>query len=93
MASFEDRSMGSGTIHIDLPESVLLATGQSEDEFVREAKLVLALRLFEQGRISSGRAAELCGLPRVDFLFAAGRAGIPVADLDAAELDREFSRD
>ncbi len=26
-----------GTIHIDLPESVLLATGQSEEEFVREA--------------------------------------------------------
>lgn len=78
------------TIHIDLPESVLFATGQSEEEFVREAKFVLALRLFEQGRMSSGRAAELCGLPRVDFLFAAGRAGVPAADLDAAELDREF---
>lgn len=82
-----------GTIHIDLPESVLLATGQSEEEFVREAKLVLALRLFEQGRVSSGRAAEICGLPRVDFLLAAGRAGVPVVDLDAAELDREFSND
>jgi len=82
-----------GTIHIDLPESVLLATGQSEEEFVRETKFVVALRLFEQGRISSGRAAELCGLPRVDFLFAASRAGVPVADLDAAELDREFSDD
>ena len=52
-----------------------------------------AVGLFEQGRISSGRAAELCGLPRVDFLFAASRAGVPVADLDAAELDREFSDD
>lgn len=82
-----------GTIHIDLPESVLLATGQSEEEFVREAKLVLALRLFEQGRISSGRAAELSGIPRVDFLFVAGREGVPVADLDAAELEREFSDD
>jgi predicted HTH domain antitoxin len=80
-----------GTIHIDLPESVLLATGQSQEEFVREAKFVLALRLFEQGRISSGRAAELCGIPRVDFLFAAGREGIPVADLDAGELEREFA--
>jgi predicted HTH domain antitoxin len=82
-----------GTIHIDLPESVLLATGQSEEEFVREAKFVVALRLFEQGRISSGRAAELCGLPRVDFLLAASRAGVPVVDLDAAELDREFLDD
>ena len=82
-----------GTIHIDLPESVLFATGQSEEEFVREAKLVLALRLFERGRISSGRAAELSGIPRVEFLFAAGREGVPVADLDAGELEREFSDD
>ncbi len=82
-----------GTIHIDLPESVLLATGQSEDEFVRESKLILVLRLFEQGRISSGRAAELCGMARIEFLFAASRAGVPVVDLDAAELDREFSGD
>jgi predicted HTH domain antitoxin len=59
----------------------------------REAKFVVALRLFEQGRISSGRAAELCGLPRVDFLLAASRAGVPVVDLDAAELDREFLDD
>jgi len=82
-----------GTIHIDLSESVLLATGQSEEAFVREAKFAVALRLFEQGRISSGRAAELCGLPRVDFLFAASHAGVPVADPDAAEWDREFSDD
>ena len=85
--------MGSDTIHIDLPESVLLATGQSREEFVREAKLVLAMRFFEQGLISSGRAAEICGLSKLDFLFAAGRTGVPVADLDAAELDREFSDD
>jgi len=82
-----------GTIHSDLPESVLLATGQQEEAFVREAKFVVALRLFEQGRISSGRAAELCGLQRVDFLFAASHAGVPVAGLNAAELDQEFSDD
>lgn len=78
-------------IHIDLPESVLLSTGQSQEEFVREAKFLLALKLFELGRVSSGRAAELCGMPRVEFLLLAGRSGVPVADLDAEELDREFT--
>lgn len=77
-------------IYIDLPASVLLATGQSEEEFVQEAKLFLALMLFERGRISSGRAAEICGMGRVEFLLMTGRSGVPVADLDEREMSREF---
>ena len=78
-------------IHVDLPESLLAATGQSQDEFIQEAKFLLALKLFELGRLSSGRAAELCAMPRIDFLLQAGRMGVPVADLDAGELDLEFA--
>jgi predicted HTH domain antitoxin len=79
-----------GMITIELPESVLLATGWSRDEFVREAKLILAAKLFEEGRISSGKGAEICRIPRVDFLLEMGRRGIPVIRLDEEELKREF---
>lgn len=79
------------SITIELPENVLLSTGQSQEDFVREAKFLLALKLFELGRISSGRAAELSGMNRVDFLLTAGRMGVPVADLEGDELKREFS--
>jgi predicted HTH domain antitoxin len=79
------------TIHLELPDDVLLATGQTEQEFVEEARFLLALKLFEVGRVSSGRAAELSGLPRVEFLMRAGRLGVPVADLDEEEMDREFA--
>ena len=78
------------SLQLDLPDSVLLATGQSRDEFSREAKFLLALKLFEVGRLSSGRAAELCALPRVEFLFRAGSLKVPVADLDREELEREL---
>jgi predicted HTH domain antitoxin len=79
------------TIQIDVPESVLLSTGQSQEEFVREAKFLLALKLFELGRLSSGKAAEMCGMNRVDFILLAGRSGVPVADLDDAQREREFT--
>ncbi len=78
------------TIHIEVPDSVLLSTGQSEEEFVREAKLLLAIKLFELGRLSSGKAAELCSMNRVDFMLLAARSGVPLADLDATEREREF---
>jgi len=76
---------------IEIPEDVLLATGQSREEFIREAKFLLAVKLFELGRLSSGKAAQLCGMGRVDFLLTVGRLGIPVADLDEEEMKREFA--
>lgn len=78
------------TISIELDEGVLLATGKSREEFVKEAKLLLLLKLFERGEISSGKAAQLLQMNRVDFLLTAGRMGIPVVDLDEAELASEF---
>ncbi len=78
------------SVMIELPESLLLATGQSHEEFVREAKLTLAARLFDQGRISSGKGAELCGIPRVEFLLEMGRRGIAIIQMDEEALKREF---
>lgn len=52
---------------------------------------MLALKLFEVGRLSSGKAGQLCGMGRVEFLLAAGRAGVAVVDMDAEELNAEFA--
>ena len=73
------------TLRLELPDTLPLATGQSSDEFLRDARFLLALKLFELGRISSGKAAEVSGMGRIEFLFAAGRQGVPVAELDEHE--------
>jgi hypothetical protein len=67
-----------GTIHVDVPESVLVGSGQTREAFVVEAKFLLALKLFGLGRLSSSRAADLCGMNRVDFLLRVGQSGTPV---------------
>jgi predicted HTH domain antitoxin len=41
----------------DLPE----ALGKTSEEFERELKFLVAAKIYELGRISSGRAAELAG--------------------------------
>ncbi len=79
------------TLSVELSEDVLLAAGYSREDFLREAKFLLVAKLFELGRLSAGKAAELCAMTRVEFMFAMGRAGIPVADLDDADLEREFA--
>jgi len=77
-------------VKIELPADILLAVGLSREQFVKEAKFLLALKLFELGRISSGKAAELCEMNRIDFVLAMGRLCIPVTDLEEDELEREF---
>jgi predicted HTH domain antitoxin len=76
-------------IVIDVPEKVLLAEKVDETAFARELRILAAIKLYELGRLSSGRAAELAGMPRVEFLLNLGRYKVfPLAselsDLEAA---------
>ena len=65
--------MTTRQIVIDIPEKVLLAEKTDEVSFARELRLLAAIKLYELGRLSSGRAAELAGIPRVEFLLTLGR--------------------
>ena len=56
-------------LKIEYGDDVLADLGLSPDEFAREARFVLAAKYYEMGRISSGQAARLCKLERVDFLL------------------------
>jgi predicted HTH domain antitoxin len=57
-------------ITIDIPEKVLLAEKMDADAFAREMRVLTAVKLYELGRLSSGRAAELAGMSRVAFLLS-----------------------
>jgi predicted HTH domain antitoxin len=76
---------------LELPMDALEAPGVSSQSLAAEARFMLALKLFEVGRLSSGKAGQLCGMGRVEFLLAASRAGVSVVDMDADELSAEFA--
>jgi predicted HTH domain antitoxin len=76
------------TVAVNVPDALLLHT--SDEELARQSQFLLALKFFELGRVTSGQAAEMCGMNRVDFLVAASQTGTPVADLNEQELRREI---
>jgi predicted HTH domain antitoxin len=78
-------------VTIEIPENILVGSGQSSEEFAREAKLLLLAKLFELGRVSSGKAAEVCGMTRVEFLLSMGKLGVSLVQLDSDELKREIA--
>ena len=79
------------TLILELPLEGLPSAAAFSDNFADEARFLLALKLFEQGRISSGKAGRLCRMGRVEFLLSASRAGVPVVDLTDEELAEEFT--
>lgn len=78
------------TIQVQLPESLLLDSGQSKDDLQKRSQFLLALKYFELGQLSSGQAASTCGMSRAAFLMEASRLGVPVADLSPEEMKQEF---
>jgi predicted HTH domain antitoxin len=80
---------------IEYEEDILLGLGLSPDQFSEEAKFLLAAKLYELGRLTSGQAARLCGKERVAFLLSLERAGMPMSNLrpEDAEAELSFGRD
>lgn len=83
------------TMTIEYGDDLLLSLGLSAEQFPSEARLLLAAKLYELGRLTSGQAAKLCGVGRVEFLVSLSRLGIPASNLrpEDAELELAFARD
>lgn len=82
--------MSTRTLEIPYPEDLPEALGESPEEFERELRFLMAAKLYELGRVSSGRAAELAGMERVDFLDHLGQYQISIFNYSLQELEREI---
>ena len=78
------------TLTIDLPEDVLLALQREPDDFAREARVLLALKLYEDGRLTTGLAARLAGIPRSAFIAMMGQHGLSPFGYGPDELDQDL---
>jgi predicted HTH domain antitoxin len=73
----EDRYMK--TFQIELPPEI------SENE----AQLLLAIKLYELGRVSLGQAAKVAGYSKLAFIEVLGKYGVPVVAYAPEELREE----
>ncbi len=76
---------------VQYPDELLLSSGKTRSALEQELRFELAVRLFEVGRLSLGKAAELAGISKSRFSEDLGRLKIATINLDDSELKVELS--
>jgi len=75
---------------VEVPNHLPDAAQCTPQQFMQDAKLAMAFKLFEMKRLSSGMAALLIGMTRVQFLSELHRFGVPMIDLDETDLAQDL---
>ncbi len=78
-------------IVVEVPQNLPDSIHCTPQEFTREAKMAMAAKLYEMRRLSSGMAAALAGVGRVEFLLELHRYGVEMIDLDQDDLDQDVA--
>jgi len=78
------------TLTIYVPREIQNMLNRTSEELGRDLRLYSALMFFKLGKLSSGAAAELAGVPRVLFLDLCAEYDIPVSQITPDELIREL---
>ena len=76
---------------IRLPGEIRQMLNRTSEELARDMRLYAALMLFRQGKLSSGAAAEMAGVPRVMFLDLCAEYDIPVSQITGDDLRTELA--
>ena len=79
------------TIEVVLPEDVFLALRKSPGEVARDVRVAAAVEWYAEGLVSQGKAAELAGLSRPDFLDELAKRKVPVIQMTVEELKAELA--
>lgn len=81
------------TVLIELPEAAFAALRKAPADFAQEMRLAAAVKWYELGILSQGKAAEIAGLTRSEFIAALARFKVSVWQYTAEELAAEQTGD
>ena len=80
------------TLQLEVPEEILISLKETPESMTLELRMLAAVKLFELGKLSSGRAAQLAGVTRLEFLSSLGRYQVSPFALTEEQLKHDVER-
>ncbi|MBV7328160.1 UPF0175 family protein [Chloroflexi bacterium TSY] len=77
------------TVSVTLPQALLFDTGLSQENASQALLRAFVLSLYRQDRLSTGKAARLLGMHRMEFIRLLAEEKIPYLDYTAEEFEAE----
>jgi len=78
-------------VTLQLPDDLDLALNVPADELAHAVLVAAAVKLFERGKISAGKAAELAGMPKPLFLVTLAEWGVSASMLSAEDITQDIA--
>lgn len=78
-------------IAFDLPAATFSALRKTPDKFAQEMRIAAAIKWYELEQVSQGKAAEIAGLTRAEFIEALSRYKVSPFQYTEADLAQELS--
>ena len=82
--------MSKVTLELDVPSELLAMLGRTKSSVAEAVTTFSILGLYLERNISSGKAAELMGIHKSEFIRLLAHKGVPYFDYQDEELDEEF---
>ena len=84
--------MKENVLTIPYTDELLFAVNETSEEFERTARFLLALKLYELGKISSGQASKIADMRRSDFILSLGQYKVSPFQAEINEITEEANR-
>lgn len=78
--------MDNVTIPVEISKDILIALNQSEQELKSRFQMAIAISLFQERKLTFGKAVQLSGTSRYDFEKSLAKNKISVADIDIDQV-------
>ena len=80
------------TIPIDVSPDLLVVLNETEQEMKLHFQIAIAIMLFNEGKLTIGKAIQLSGLTRYEFEKQLAKNKIPVSQLDENQIMSDFAK-
>ena len=78
-------------MELSVAEDILLALNEKPSEFLKDIRIFAAIKFFEIGKLSIGKAADLAEMSKLDFIELLSQQNISVYNYPPEELEEDLS--